>query len=118
MKRRGLSGNAIRARMVSKTTLNRERVRQGRIESERPQVITNCDHLRFLCFRKSGHEVFGKPIRVPLHLLIEDACRYAVQSRQVGIQQDPLTAYWENDAFDSQRRQGPSVCAHAHASPP
>lgn len=42
--------------------------------------------------RKPQQEVGGKAIRIPPHLLIQPLGRYAVQSRQVGIQQNAPAA--------------------------
>ncbi len=67
-------------------------------------MITNCNHLRFLRFCELEHEVFGKAIPVPFDRLIEDACRNTIECRQVGIQQDPLTADGENSSLHVYRR--------------
>ena len=81
-----------------------ERVGKGRRKPERPEVITNCDHLRFLRFRELEHEVLGKAIPVPFHRLIEDASRNTIERCQVGIQQDPLTADGEDSSLHVYRR--------------
>lgn len=46
-------------------------VGKGRRKPERSEVITICDHLRFLRFRQAEHEVFGKAFPVPFHRLVE-----------------------------------------------
>jgi len=55
------------------------------------------------------HEIFWKPIPVALHRTVQGFGGYAVQFRQITIEQDFLAANQENPSLDSFRR---NHCAH------
>jgi len=61
---------------------------------------------------KVDQEICGEPAAIATHSLIESLGRNAVELREIGIQQHPLSAYDENAARDFGQWIG-DVLAHA-----
>ena len=64
------------------------------------EVVAFCDKFRFLSHREPEHEIFGEPLRVPFHLLVEAFRRYVVDLRKVRVDHDAMSADHKDSFFD------------------